>query len=316
MYFNKIIIYFTLNIKKLATIILFIILCTKFYLNKKVRIAIVAIGKLENHYIKEWVEHYYNLGVDKIFLYDNNDINGEKFEDEINEYIKKGFVEIIDYRGRKPNQYNLQSQSYLDCYQNRVNDFDYMGIFDIDEFLDLGNNVKLYDYISQYKFKKCQCIKFPWLMMDDNDLITVENNNYSLKTRFTKGRFLSFCNSIFRTSFNQINSTKVIFGHGPIGLISCDPDGNNCFNGSEKGIDPSNMYRKPKITKEYVRHYSTKTLQEYIEIKMKRLYASRTPEDSKKRINLKTFFKYNKLTDDKLNYLKKKGLYFNLNYTN
>ncbi len=39
---------------------------------------------MENHYIREWIEYYLNLGVDKIFLYDNNDINGEKFEDEIN----------------------------------------------------------------------------------------------------------------------------------------------------------------------------------------------------------------------------------------
>ena len=94
-------------------------------------------------------------------------------------------------------------------------------------------------------------------------------NNYSLKTRFTRGRFRTFSNSIFKTFIKKINSTKVINGHGPIGLVTCDPDGNTCFNGLTKGLDHSHMYRKPKATKEYVRHYSTKTLQEYIEIKMK-----------------------------------------------
>ena len=38
--------------------------------------ALCAIAKNENLYIREWVEHYKNIGVSKIFLYDNNDING------------------------------------------------------------------------------------------------------------------------------------------------------------------------------------------------------------------------------------------------
>ena len=32
--------------------------------------------------------------MDKIYFYDNNDIEGENFEDVINDYIEKGFVEL------------------------------------------------------------------------------------------------------------------------------------------------------------------------------------------------------------------------------
>ena len=35
-------------------------------------------------------------GVDKIFIYDNNDITGEKIEDELKDYISKGFVEVLN----------------------------------------------------------------------------------------------------------------------------------------------------------------------------------------------------------------------------
>ena len=45
---------------------------------------ICTIGKNENLYIREYVEHYFNLWVEKIFLYDNNDVEGEKFESKIN----------------------------------------------------------------------------------------------------------------------------------------------------------------------------------------------------------------------------------------
>jgi hypothetical protein len=33
-------------------------------------------------------------------LFDNNDLEGEKFEDIISDYINSGFVKVIDYRGR------------------------------------------------------------------------------------------------------------------------------------------------------------------------------------------------------------------------
>ena len=53
-------------------------------LNKyPLNIALCAIAKNENLYIREWVEHYKNIGVSKIFLYDNNDIDGERFEEVI-----------------------------------------------------------------------------------------------------------------------------------------------------------------------------------------------------------------------------------------
>ena len=285
------------------------------FFNFKIRVAIAAIGKMENHYIKEWVEHYLNLGVDKIFLYDNNDIDGEKFEDEISKYIKKGFVEIINYRGKKSIKNNLQSLSYLDCYKNRLQHFDYLGIFDIDEFLDLGNNFKIASYLTQSKFNNCQCIRFPWLMMDDNDFITIQNNNYSLKTRFTRGQFLTFCNSILKTGIKEINSTKVLNGHGPVGLVSCDPNGFICNNGLNKSLSHCRIFQNPKPTKEFVRHYSCKTLQEFVEIKMNRLYPDQNEIASKKKINLNYFFLYNKITKAKLSYLKNKGLSFNTSQT-
>ncbi|MBO6272264.1 glycosyltransferase family 92 protein [bacterium] len=56
---------------------------------------------MENNYIKEFVEHYKKLGFDNICLYDNNDVNGEKFTSVINKYIKSGFVIVKNKRGVK-----------------------------------------------------------------------------------------------------------------------------------------------------------------------------------------------------------------------
>jgi hypothetical protein len=45
------------------------------------------------------VEHYKKIGYDKIFIYDNNNIGDEKFEDVLSKQISNKFVEIINYRG-------------------------------------------------------------------------------------------------------------------------------------------------------------------------------------------------------------------------
>ena len=64
------------------------------------KVALFAIGRMENRYAVEWVEHYKNIGFDKIFIYDNNFGDEEHFEDVLQPYIDSRFVEITDYRDR------------------------------------------------------------------------------------------------------------------------------------------------------------------------------------------------------------------------
>ena len=71
---NKFIFYLFLNI------IIIIILIFK---RIKIKIAICTMGKKENLYIKEFILYYKKLGVDKIFIYDDNDDNSEKINDVI-----------------------------------------------------------------------------------------------------------------------------------------------------------------------------------------------------------------------------------------
>ena len=82
------------------------------------------MGKDENRYIREFVELYKNYSVDKIYLYDNNDIDGERFDDVISEFIENGFVEVIDWRGVKGTStyYGIMNS----CYQTYHNEYDWL----------------------------------------------------------------------------------------------------------------------------------------------------------------------------------------------
>ena len=70
------------------------------------KICLCVIGK-EKRYIREFVEYYKNYNVD------NNDKNGEKFEDVIDDYIRSGFVELLDFKGIP----QPQIKAYNDCYR-------------------------------------------------------------------------------------------------------------------------------------------------------------------------------------------------------
>jgi hypothetical protein len=110
------------------------ILFSNFINIQKSEVCICTIGKEENRYIKEFVEHYKKLGVDKIFLYDNNKKKGERFDSILSEYIKEGFVEIFNYRGIIAPQLKV----FEKCYNKHKNLYDWFIFFDIDEFIHLS----------------------------------------------------------------------------------------------------------------------------------------------------------------------------------
>ena len=112
------------------------------------KVALCCIGRQENRYIREFVEYYKNLGVDKIFLYDNNYDDEEHFEDVINDYIENGFVEITDFR----NKSICQLEAYQDCYDRRSKEYDWICFFDIDEFLEFSDSNDIKTFLSDEKF--------------------------------------------------------------------------------------------------------------------------------------------------------------------
>ena len=60
------------------------------------KVCLCSPVKKENLYLREFVQHYKSYKVDKIFLYDNNDIDGEILESVIKDYTLSGYVEIIN----------------------------------------------------------------------------------------------------------------------------------------------------------------------------------------------------------------------------
>ena len=138
--------FFSFNIKYkifiFFNVLALLIELNRYYKLKGMKICICTVGKEENKYIKEFIQFYKAYGIDKIYLYDNNNINGEYFENIITDYINNGFVEIKNWRGKK----SPQMMIYYDCYRKYFNKFEWLIFNDIDEYLYLKNykNIKVF----------------------------------------------------------------------------------------------------------------------------------------------------------------------------
>ena len=268
---------------------------------EKEKVLLCGIGKLENNYIREWVEHHRALGFDNIVLYDNNDVDGERFEEVISDYIESGYVILKDWRGRKL----AQIPSYNSCYDEYNSQYDWIGFWDIDEFIELEKAATIQEFLSQDIFADAKCIRVGWKQYTDSGLLTVENGNYSVK-RFTEVYDKTFCKMSrmpVMDYFTANTQAKSIIRSGIKGFHITSP---HCFldvttvnaigKPAKKAI---NLGPTPIWQGAWLNHYRFKTIEEYVTKKMVRLWPTKYLNGGKDGLNLPFFFRFNKKTPEK-----------------
>ena len=269
-------------------------------IKKRNQVCICVVGKKENKYIKEYVEHYKNLGIDKIFLYDNNDKNGEKFESVISEHIKSNFVEIFNYRGKIAPQFKI----YEKCYNNNKYIYDWFIFFDTDEFIHLSNYTNIKDFLNEQRFKNCNLIYFNCVRHTDNDLLYYDNR--TLAERFPIIKWNSTMYTL--KTIMRGNNKKYIRFRTTHWLNRGLKKGCNVFG---KVVLPTGRVRlgkninHPQHKIYYIDHYCFKSTEEYInKINKGDGVFGYNKRIKMHKINL--YFKYNNVTLEKINYMEKK----------
>lgn len=110
--------------------------------NFKYNLSICAIFKNEAKFLKEWIDHHCNFGVDHFYLY--NIGSKDSFQDILKPYIEEGIVtlihwpEAVRYQEIDAERWALSTQ--LPAYENAVNfiargETKWLVFVDIDEFL-------------------------------------------------------------------------------------------------------------------------------------------------------------------------------------
>jgi len=269
------------------------------------KVALCAIGRLENQYAVEYVEHYIKLGFDKIFIYDNNHDEEEHFEDVLQQFIDNGLVEIVSFRNKEV----AQISAYNDCYRKYGNDYDWMAFFDFDEFLTLVECDNIKTYLSN--FDGFDCVKINWMVYTDNDLLI--NDYRPLLERFTTPMEYDKCVGY---SFPENNHVKSIV-RGKIdgfrwGGTPHTPGSNLRYCNSLGEESNSSPFQPYNFSKAYLKHFTTKTIDEYINNKRIRGVADRSYSTFNNTYKIDNFFKINNRTVEKEEFIKKKTMNDNI----
>lgn len=269
-------------------------------------IVVCAMAKNEHKYINEWVEHYIKLGVDKIYIYDNDDEDKPYIKDFINaKYLDKCVIKNI--RGQQ--RPKLQHDIYTGFYIKYGNTFDWCLFCDIDEFLFGITN--FHSWLMQPQFRHAKQIRVKWKLFGDDNLIKRDMNKSVVDSFHIEIK--SSLNRNLINKGNLENQGKMIVRGGLENVIIRSP--HFASFKTRDNVIPSVLpsgklsYSKVVIEEDYSKenvflyHYMTKSLSEFVEQKL-----SRTDAVFGNTIALDYYWRINEKTPEKKEYLKNLGL--------
>lgn len=270
------------------------------------KVGLCCVGRLENKYAREFVEYYLSLGVDNIILYDDNDVNEDDFREVIGDYIQSG--KVIWCRFSKQHGF-IQKQIYYHCWETQKYNFDWIAFFDFDEFLTLTSHSDIKSYLSDTIFTPYDMIHINWMGYDDNNLIYYEDK--PLLERFTHPHEFDLSKQY---TFPENNHIKSIIRCEHKGYVNWSMGSNmhtpsnnlKCCDNKGKECSNSNPFLHYNFDLAYLKHFSTKTIDEWLNVKLQRGFLDQCLNKDKEydALGLDIFFKINQKTEEKINFIK------------
>ena len=212
-------------------------------------ISIVLIVKNEAQYIREWLEYHFLIGVDHIYIYDNDSNDG--IHALLAPYIEKGLATYIHCPGKK-----MQIPAYNDAIARFGKKNKWMGFIDADEFVVLHNNQNLHTFFENFKDESA--VGIHWIMHDSNEHLTTPS----------KGFVISNYTRIYKDDNIEVNHNFKSFVKPSMVKLCTNPH----FMWLKKGntVNENKIPLKTPIA-EYnstnqiqINHYFSKSKEEYI----------------------------------------------------
>lgn len=226
--------------------------------NDKEKYIVFACAKNEDPYIREWTTHYLSLGFDKVIIADNND-SPDSLKGILSDLIRQGKVQIFECNGLK------KFQLYIYNMFLSEGNYKWCAYFDCDEFLVLNVHKDIKHFLNGINE---DCVLINWIVFGSNG--ELHKKDLPIQTRFkVPVSPLPF----FKENFY----VKPIIRGGAKGLWLTNthcPLSNEkrTFNiGGYATVDySSHVYFPPRCKYAYIKHYYTKSFDEWISGKIKR----------------------------------------------
>lgn len=263
----------------------------------KAEIVICAIARCENLYIKEWVDYHLGMGFTHIYIYDNNRQGEERLTDVLstdNSYDNSvtiiPFHDVVDWP---------QMIAYEEFWEKFK--FDYVLYIDIDEFFTFGpkwggpkNVAAFVEFFSQ----KADAVLLNWMIYGDNGEIQYAPNN--VIDRFPSPLPLTFSRDNMWGKQPMNGHVKTMVKHTADFTIAGPHVGRGdyvCCNADGDIVENKPWTSNPVYSNVYIRHYITKSIREFIDMKAGRGLGDRKDGTT---YAFSEFFAFNKPTIRKI----------------
>lgn len=249
--------------------------------------------KCDNEYLIEYVEHYLKLGFDKIYFYDNNDDDDIQPYELLKDYCSKDLVEIINYRNSVFNDVWCRNDFFY--YYN----FKWVLFVDNDEFLELKRHKSIREFLTSLDDNATK-IAINNLHYGDNEKIYYEEGRvqdiFKIPLALESYKDYYTFNSAIKSFLKKTDGVFQLNAHS---LLNDKP----YYNADNIQISLRKFWnindQDVTYTTAYIKHYCTKSLEEFVKCKMKRV-KSNSFDFIKNRFNIENYyFLYNKRTKKK-----------------
>lgn len=236
---------------------------------------ILTVIKNEHEYLDEWIKYHLDLGVDHIFIFE--DIDSDSHKEICDKYGDKvsldSILSILDDRKKNEakeikelKKYNVQNfyfKNGLKYLQKFYSDkYDWCFLIDNDEFITLENkNDKISDILNVYKDYEAFIMSWKCYGADGH----VNKPDYS-----SKGVLGTYTHEVKCKMRNKIKTCYKIksFTEDFLYIHHCPTD--KCKWCNTDFVKDKNIITFNKV---YLRHYITKSWEEYVWKRTKRKYA-------------------------------------------
>lgn len=261
------------------------------------KIWICAVAKMEELYIREWLTWHKSIGVDHIVLGDNNDSDYSiKLMPIVQDFIDDGFLKVID----KNDVLNVQQPFYREIYNQYKGEFDWIGFIDIDEFIHLPKyNNNIHCFFADKRLRNYNAVIMNWMNIGDSGHVYYYDK--PVQERFTNPFFQK--QSGIKYFVRPIEGMRITSIHNPfygqnINIVNACDALYDKINGKE--INRTTLLVKKEYYQScYIRHYITKSTEEFIKYRIFRGRCDRQVGNHKIRYNKDYYFGINKYTKEK-----------------
>jgi hypothetical protein len=223
----------------------------------------MAIFKNEELYLEEWLRHHIDQGIRHFYLY-SNDPDMDKYP-YLNQY--ENYITLIPWTNKTNNKHDtVQRQAYTHCIQNYNDQYKYIMMLDIDEFIISTNkDYKVSEIVSSVDDENLKAIKVQrYDFGSDNHIFKPEGNVMDNYKKHEK-----ICSSYKTIASSKYIDTNQKF-YGVHDFPFKKDEGkvyNNYFGyfnhqnfGYPNGCKEDNINEVPLV----INHYYTKSYYEYL----------------------------------------------------